>query len=421
MNGDNSIRRRDKINKIGQRAENLLFTFITLFIVSLLLAYPQKSFKAALHGIDTWLKIVFPSLLPFLIGAEVMMGMGLLDFFSVLLSPIMGPLFGCPGSSSFIWTMSAVSGYPMGAKLVSGLINNKKIDKIQGQRILSFCSTSGPLFMVGAVGVGMLGSMQAGKIILMSHYISAIILGISYKFYRSKDIKNADRPSIKSSNIFSEAINRLDKARKHDGRSIGLLLGDSVRNSVNTLLVIGGFIILYSVIISLLTETGIIQGLSFIFQPLVKNIGIDEDLVLGLTSGIFEMTVGCKLVSQSVAHIYQKIIVISFLIGWSGFSIHSQVASFISNTDISIGLYIFTKLIHGILSCILSWIMIKITYGTDIAAFSTDNTLRFSNDWRDILGGSCKMLIFTILGMIIFIIAFNIIYKSYKTIKDKKM
>ena len=36
------------------------------------------------------------------------------------------------------------------------------------------CSTSGPVFITGAVGAGMLGNSRAGLLILLAHYLSLI-------------------------------------------------------------------------------------------------------------------------------------------------------------------------------------------------------------------------------------------------------
>lgn len=101
-----------------------------------------------------------------------MVGLGIIDFLSVILSPLMRPLFRCSGQASFVWIVSVSSGYPAGARLVSMLRQNRKIDVIEAQRILSFCSTSGPLFILGAVAVGMLGSLEGGTVILVSHYLA---------------------------------------------------------------------------------------------------------------------------------------------------------------------------------------------------------------------------------------------------------
>src|SRR5690554_4825106 len=130
---------------------------IAFVVLSAIIIYPLESYQSALSGLNIFLQSVFPALLPFFIASEMMTGLGVVDFLSILLAPVMEPLFRCPGSSSFIWVMSMTSGYPAAARLTAMFIKQKRINPSQAQRILTFSSTSGPLFMVGAVAIGMMG------------------------------------------------------------------------------------------------------------------------------------------------------------------------------------------------------------------------------------------------------------------------
>ena len=85
---------------------------LCIIVSSFILASPQESFYAAISGLETWLRVVLPALFPFFAAAEVLIGIGVVDFIAVLLQPVMRPVFRCPGESSFIWAMSATSGYP---------------------------------------------------------------------------------------------------------------------------------------------------------------------------------------------------------------------------------------------------------------------------------------------------------------------
>jgi len=349
------------------KLQSIILVMLSLLVACFIIAFPHQSFQAALTGLDTWLRNVFPALLPFFITSEIMMGIGLVDFFAILLRPVMGPLFRCPGESSFIWAMSITSGYPVGAKLTSSFLERGSITVHEAQRIMAFCSTSGPLFMLGAVGIGMLNSSAAGKVIAASHYIASIIVGLIFRLYMPSDHKKAKKidnpPGIKA------AFAALLAARKKDSRTFGEMLGDAVRNSMNALLYIGGFIILFSVIINILLKTGFISNVSRMLAPLLLPLGMEPQLLPGLIGGIFEMTTGCKLISQAAAPLSQKIILSTFIISWSGFSIHCQVMGFLSKSGISIGLYTMAKFLHGILASILAWTIMKIWVQPDPGVF----------------------------------------------------
>lgn len=397
------------ILQISNKLKLGLTACIAFGMVILILLFPQRSLEAALNGLSVWLDIVLPALLPFFIVSEIMIGLGLVDFISILLNPIMKPLFRCPGSSSFIWVMSITSGYPMGAKLVSSFYQAGKISKEEGQRILSFCSTSGPLFMIGAVGIGMLSSSEAGRLIAFSHYTSAIILGLIYRFYSSPKseylLENPQKNMKKTaSRLLSRAFQEMANARKRDGRSYGELMGDAVRNSMNSLFLIGGFIVLFSVILNLLLEIGVIQAITKALQMFIPFAPHLSNFIHGIFAGIMEVTMGCKVVSDSIAPFSSKLIAISFLIGWSGFSINSQAAGLLAKTPISLPMYILTKLGHGIVSAFITWILVALYYKGDISAFYSPPAIithGISFSPLNILYISSKFLLVTIIALII--------------------
>jgi sporulation integral membrane protein YlbJ len=344
---------KQKFSKL-QAAVPGLAAFVLLLAI---LLYPKDAYQAALSGLNIFLRSVFPALLPFFIASEIMTGLGVVDFLSVLLNPVMGPLFRCPGSSSFIWVMSITSGYPTGARLTALFRKQKRITAEEAQRVLSFCSTSGPLFMMGAVAIGMMGSPEGGTIILASHYIAAILIGLAFRFYHSRDAKRE-----KSRVSLQKALTALNDARKQDGRPIGELMGDSVRNSVNVLLVVGGFIMLFSVVIDLLMRLQVIDSIAAVVSVLLQPFHIEYSLVKALIGSLFEVTTGAKLVSETAVSMQHKIAAVSFVIGWSGFSIHAQAASLLAGSGVKFRLYLLNKFLHGVIAALISLPLTMILY-----------------------------------------------------------
>ncbi|GAE91756.1 membrane protein [Gracilibacillus boraciitolerans JCM 21714] len=54
--------------------------------------------SASQRGLEVWASVVFPSLLPFFIVAELLIAFGgVVHFIGVLCEPIMRPLFNVPG------------------------------------------------------------------------------------------------------------------------------------------------------------------------------------------------------------------------------------------------------------------------------------------------------------------------------------
>ena len=342
--------------KFKKNFSTFLIVIISLWLVISVIVYPKDSVLAAKNGLLTWFNVVLPALLPFFIGSEILVGLGVVNFIGALLEPLMVPIFNVPGVGAFPFAMSITSGYPVGTKLVSKLRRDNSISKTEGQRLVAFCSTSGPLFMIGAVSVGMFNNVKIGSLIAISHYLSAISVGVIFRFYKRKE-KACDLNIKHKTNFFKNAIAELFESRKRDGRNLGVLMGDAVKDAMNTMFVVGGFIILYSVIIRILDITHILDVFSYLISALIP-LNIDESLLKASLSGIIEMTNGCKLISQTEGvALITKVSLVSLLIGWSGFSIHSQSMTMIGKTDISGKIYMISKGLHGILASIYSLLL----------------------------------------------------------------
>lgn len=264
-----------------------------------MILYPEAAFEASLNGLAIWWNIVFPALLPFFVFAQLLIGLGVVHFLGVLLEPIMRPVFNVPGSGSFVMAMGLASGFPIGAVLTAKLRQQGLCNKVEAERLLSFVNTADPLFMFGAVGVGMLHAPETGLVIATAHYASALTIGLLMRFYKSQrgERRRLKKEKKAGRNIFRHALHALVKARAEDNRPLGQLLGDSIKSSLNTLLLIGGFIILFSVIIKMMELVGLVAFLASILSYILAYVGLDTSLAPAFISGFFEIDLGCQMAS----------------------------------------------------------------------------------------------------------------------------
>ncbi|MCC5911987.1 MAG: sporulation integral membrane protein YlbJ [Clostridiaceae bacterium] len=349
-----TLRKRSKL------IVNYFVIMVVVFLVGCIVVFPNESVKAAYDGLNIWFTVVLPALLPFFIGAELLVGLGVVKFIGTLLEPVMRPLFNVPGEGSFVFAISVTSGYPVGVKISSKLRSDRLVSRVEAQRLVAFCSTSGPLFLIGAVSIGMFQSSEIGILLAIAHYTAAIIVGLLFSFYKSSSIKNRFVRNGSNDQLIKKAFRQLN-ANRRKSPSFGVLLGNAVRESINTMLMVGGFIILFSVVINILNIIGFIdfvsQGLYLLFKPL----SLDLSIIRALLTGIFEITIGCKLAAEALGvDFVDKIAIAAFIVGWSGFSIHAQAISILGSTDINPYIYIFSKLLHGIFSYALVYFIYPI-------------------------------------------------------------
>lgn len=338
--------------------KSILLGGAALFFAISLVIFPEAAFQSSLEGLKIWWEVVFPALLPFFIASEILMGFGVVHLFGVLLEPLMRPVFRVPGAGAFVMAMGLASGNPIGAKLTARLREQRLITRSEGERLVSFTNTVNPLFMFGAVAVGFFHDASLGVTLVIAHYSASLMVGLIMRFH---DRDGASTPPLAKSREFFlvRAIKAMHDARLNDGRSLGTLIGDAVVNSVNTLLMVGGFIIIFSVLIQVMTTMHITTILSHLFGLLLVPLGFSADLASPLIPGLFEITLGAKTASglRGSAATMHVLAVTSAIIAWSGLCVHAQVASLLSSTDIRYTPYMFARFMHGMFACLMTLVI----------------------------------------------------------------
>lgn len=254
----------------------------------------------------------------------------------------MRPVFNVPGEGIFALLMGSISGYPIGAKTVSNLKSQGIINSIESERLIAFTNNSGPLFILGTVGISLFHSIKIGVILLISHIISCLIVGFCFRWWKKNLGKNLYRDFTFDSSSSKVSFSNL-----------GEILSKSVSNSINSILVVGGFVVLFSVVCSILEKSQILTLAFNIFAPLFGLFGISKEMLSSILMGIVELTNGLNSLSLfKFSNI--SIIIASFLLGFGGISILLQVISITSKENISIKPYIIGKLLQGIISSIIT-------------------------------------------------------------------
>lgn len=321
---------------------------ISILTFSLVL-YPKEGVQAATAGLKIFWDVVFPSLLPFFVLSEIMLGMGVVHFIGVLLEPLMRPLFNVPGVGAFALSMGLAAGYPMDAVLTGKFRRGGMCTRIEGERLLSFTNTADPLFIFGAVAVGMFGRPDLGVVLAVAHYVSSFTVGLIFKYYgRNSESTDSKAQESYEVGIMRRAVRALINARKEDGRTFGQLMGDSVRESVSTLLMIGGFIMLFSVLVRMLEVFGLLALITPPIGALLHLFGLNPALATSLFNGVLEIDLGTMSAGRAMAPLGDRLVIASWIIAWSGLCVHGQVASVIHDTDIRMGPYMVARLLHGI-------------------------------------------------------------------------
>ena len=274
----------------------------------IMVVFPEITAQASREAVNIWLNSVVPILFPFFIAANFLKKTGMVSRISPKIYP---------------FVMALLSGYPMGARITGDYYRAGLIDRDQMNWILSYSMVTGPAFLVGAVGVGFLGSHRLGLVLCISHYGGALI---NSAFYGAK---KAGAKPVKSS-----ASGR--------GDSYYNLLTDSILDSFRSIAIILAYIVIFMIATDLLQFSGALSML-----PGGEG--------AALAKGILEMTVGCSSLSVCSCSEASKAALASFIVSFGGLSVMGQSMSMLYGCGVSLWQLFKMKLSQGVISGILAF------------------------------------------------------------------
>ncbi len=322
------------MSKLKSNLLTILIPAAVIVLCLFILIYPPEMLAAAKNGVNLWFNMVLPSLLPFAVAVQLLIGLGVVNFFGEVFEPVSSRLFRLPGEAGFAIIMGLMSGYPIGSKLVAALRRQNAVSEREAEVLLAVANNSGPLFILGTVGVAMFKSPVFGYFLMAAHYSAAIINGLIFSRLLEKP---KHRPKTRSP--FVRAIRSMKTQRAKDGRPLGRLLMDAVKDSMETMFAIGGYIIFFSLVIETLKITGVMG---------------QKALESGLIGGIVEITSGLRLLSSDGINLTTGICAVA-LVSFGGFSINAQCLGMLSGSGVRFMTYAAAKLTHTVIACIAAF------------------------------------------------------------------
>ena len=124
---------------------------------------------------------------------------------------------------------------------------------------------------------------------------------------------------------------------------------------------IGGLVVFVSVILELFTVTGLLNLLFYITAGFLELLSMPAELSPSLINGIFEVTLGAKAAgaADSAIPLVHKVAMAAFVLSWAGLSVHAQIASLLTTTDLRYHPFVTARLLHGVIAAILVYALWK--------------------------------------------------------------
>lgn len=370
-----------------------LFTLI-LFI---LLIFSKDNFESVKNTVQIFIYSIIPSLFPFIFFTEFILNTDILNTVQNTTGKYISKVFRVSKNASPAILTGFLCGFPMGAKTVSHLYDTNQISKKESIKLLSYINNCNPAFILSTIGIGIMYNIKFGILLAISHYLANLLISFM-------PFKNSSLDIIHENNI---NLNTFSKKNNIKPENIFEIIKVCIKNSFSTLTMIFGFMLIFNLLFS------IINNILTIFN--VSN------NITAIISGLFEVTIGINNVFNLPLNINTKLITISFLTGFSGLCIIFQIYSCISIKDFSFKSLILFKILHGIISCFITYILLIYTNffnGSTISIYNSVDELKKNYYIHNM---KIAYLVSTLIIILILYI-YYIIHKkvAYKNIDYKK-
>lgn len=309
---------------------------LLIFILINVLGSSEEIKVAINFAFIIWKENLFPFLFPMFIISDLLINYGFVAFLSELTKNICNKWLKVSRYSSYVFILGLLTGFPSSAKYINQLYENGNITKDESSKILLFTHFSNPLFIIGTIASTFLGNTKLAILIFICHYIPNIVIALVFRNYHPSKKENTKVS-------FKNALIKMHETRVFNPKKLGSILSEAIINSINTLLLILGTISIFLSITTILNS--------------IIDLGTLNNAIL---NGIIEMSQGLKYVSLLNISLRIKTTISVMFISFGGLSVHLQVMSILSNTKIKYLPFFISRIIHALLSGLLSFILFPI-------------------------------------------------------------
>ena len=314
-----------------------------LFVLALFLCKAELAMDGVRRGLSLCTETLFPSLFPFLVLSELLVGVGAGRLLGVILAKPLSPVLGLSRAGCSAYLLGILCGIPVGTVTAVSLFERGEIGKEELQRLQLFCNQASSGFLVGAVGRGMLGSARIGAvlygIVILSSFLFAVLLRvICGRVPEYEPLPSTEKKSTVTLSLFTQ----------------------SVRRAFSSMLQICAFLLFFSCITACLADVG--QALSL------------PSFVLVILSGFLEMTSGISAAVLSLSPT-AAFCAVAFFAAFSGLSVCLQLFSLTEGLALRVLPYLGARAIQGIIALLLASLYLLLKKGlppaqSEVAAFS---------------------------------------------------
>lgn len=304
--------------KLFQKRKLIIAMPLSVLGIFLAVHFSAECSKGILNGISFSVQVLIPSLFIFMIVAAYIVRSGAADAVSVLFRRFSWAVFRLPPRCLTALILAMIGGYPVGARCVMSLYEKGSVTASQAKKTSLFAVCAGPGFIVNFIGCALLNSKKSGFILLFSQLFAVVITAV----IAGRTVR-CERDEPKETLSASPA---------------GDLLVASVADASSAVAGMCAMVVLFSALIEV-----------------TASLFSDYARFSALLAAFLEVTTGCNLLCGRY-----PLYLVAFFVGFGGLSVHFQIFSTLRTLDIQKGLFFLFRIIEGIITATVTYILVGI-------------------------------------------------------------
>lgn len=300
----------------------LIFFFLVL--TSCILTNSALSLHYALLGLNLWFQKMVPALLPFMILSGVMVRLHLTEKISMVIYPLVSPLWRVRKNVVYCMMLGFLCGFPMGARVTADLYERKGLSAREAEYLLAFCNNIGPVYFCSFV-LPLLGRKLMAPY-LFGMYGIPLLYGLLLRYTLFRDL---DLPEGSTAGASAQELCCCEAPAGLFGA-----LDDAIAASVKSILSLGGYMILFNLM-------NVLPRILLRREPAV-------------IAPLLEITGGLSMLGGRLP--LYSLLALSF----GGLSCMAQTYSCIGETGLSLSSYVNHKIVLTLLTALfyLGWFLL---------------------------------------------------------------
>lgn len=285
---------------------------------------------------DIWINNVLPSLFPYILIINIIMYLDAFNTLNNILYPIIGRVFSVSKNACFCIICGFLCGYPIGIKTINDMLEKKLICKEEANYLSVFCNNISPAFYINFI---VNSNINCGnRLILEYNSRFLLILLILLPYISSFFCSFIYRTTHKQQFVYIITLCKQENvSKKYNDKQF---FDKCILNSFLSLLYIGGYIIIFSIIAGFL-----------------QKIIINKNILRILTS-FLEISNGSY--SFRNASIEACVLLLVPLACFGGISALFQSIQLMNCRELKMSLYIKYRLINLLIAGALAFILLHV-------------------------------------------------------------